>query len=177
MRQTATWRGIGKLREALSLSIATACVALGLGCGEAELIVQESTPVSMSVASHLPKNLVGAVEYLTAPRSYHLTVVVEQVGAVRRAGLARASVDLTAGGVIRAHSPVDIRAFAVIVQANSGSAMRDAGAANALPTVSYPTQMAAGTEARWYWTERIDVGADTVSALEVRTRIVYEVLQ
>ena len=124
------------------------------------------------IGTQLPKNLLQTVEYYGSPESDHVVVLMDRFDATERMGPDGAILTMSASGVVRAAAPVDIQSLSVVVRP------RVAGATWRAPT-AYPTQMSAGDEAAWFWTDSVVIGAEpgALAAVDVRTRIVFEVLQ
>ena len=176
-RDTCTSR-FGRAAILASALIALA-LALGVGCGEAQLVVQESIPVAAPVGTQLPNNLLRAVEYFGTPESEHVAVVMERFDATERMGPDGPTITMSATGVVRAASPVNIQSLAVVVRPRGADATWRANTEAGGRSVTYPTQMAAGAEAAWHWTDSVVTGmeAGELAAVDVQTRIVFEVLQ
>jgi hypothetical protein len=154
-------------------------LAVGAGCGEAQLVVQESLPMTAPVGSQLPGNLLQSVEYYGAPESDHVVVIMERFSATERVWAEGSTIRMSASGIVRAASPVDIQALSVIVRPRLAGATWQSTSTPGARMVTYPAQMSAGTEAHWVWTDTMTagLGPGEITGVDVRTRIVFEVLQ
>ena len=159
MRRPLTRRNGRGGSHAAPFALIAFVLTLGMGCGEAQLVVQESLPVATPIGTQLPKNLLQTVEYYGSPESDHVVVLMDRFDATERMGPDGAILTMSASGVVRAAAPVDIQSLSVVVRP--------------------PTQMSAGDEAAWFWTDSVVIGAEpgALAAVDVRTRIVFEVLQ
>ena len=179
MRRPLTRRNGRGGSHAAPFALIAFVLTLGMGCGEAQLVVQESLPVATPIGTQLPKNLLQTVEYYGSPESDHVVVLMDRFDATERMGPDGAILTMSASGVVRAAAPVDIQSLSVVVRPRVAGATWRENTAVGARTTTYPTQMSAGDEAAWFWTDSVVIGAEpgALAAVDVRTRIVFEVLQ
>ncbi|MEO2004242.1 MAG: hypothetical protein ABGY41_09095 [Candidatus Poribacteria bacterium] len=157
------------------LPVWLAALILG-GCGEARHVLIESLPVLITPSAALPKNLVSPAQLVIASPEGDVEAAIDRITVTLRDDRDGGTmVTVTASGTIHARVPANILHFRLLLApADPGAAWVEGEVA--ADVVQYPRQLAAGDEGKWHWQLHVVTDDRIATGVEVRTRLIYEVL-